>query len=156
MSFSCNIFTSLPPVHTQNPDFLGRQLWLCFFAGSWISPCMTSELDPRKIPESIALRGSRHRQPEIPGFRVSATPCPTSEPRSPNFACSRIWSFAGSRLWKTHLKNFVKVNVSRVSGFPEFPNKHACSCAADIPGVLVSCWPAVLRCPLQLCSSACT
>jgi hypothetical protein len=26
MYFSSNIFTSLPPVHTQNPNFLGRQL----------------------------------------------------------------------------------------------------------------------------------
>jgi hypothetical protein len=75
MSFSPNIFTSLPPVHTQNPDFLGRQLWLRFFAGSWMSPCLTSELDHRKIPESIALRGSRYRQLEIPCFRVFATPC---------------------------------------------------------------------------------
>jgi hypothetical protein len=24
--------------------------------------------------------------------------------------------------WKTYLKNFVKLNVSRVTGFPEFPN----------------------------------
>jgi hypothetical protein len=74
MSFSSNIFTSLPPVHTQNPDFLGRQLWHCFFAGSWISPCMTPELGPRQTPESAALRSSRHRQLEISGFRMFATP----------------------------------------------------------------------------------
>jgi hypothetical protein len=28
--FSSHIFTSLPLVHTPNPDFLGWQLWLCF------------------------------------------------------------------------------------------------------------------------------
>jgi hypothetical protein len=27
------------------------------------------------------------------------------------------------RPWKTYLKNFVKLDVSRVTGFPEFPNK---------------------------------
>jgi hypothetical protein len=26
------------------------------------------------------------------------------------------------RPWKTYLKNFVKIDVSRVTGFPEFPN----------------------------------
>jgi hypothetical protein len=35
---------------------------------------MTSELDSRQIPESAALRGSRHHQPEVPGFRVFVTP----------------------------------------------------------------------------------
>jgi hypothetical protein len=35
---------------------------------------MTSELDSRQIPESAAFRGSRHRQLEVPGFRVFVTP----------------------------------------------------------------------------------
>jgi hypothetical protein len=74
MSFSSNIFTSLPPVHTQNPDFLGRQLWLCFFADSWIPPRMTSELDSRQIPESAVLRSSCLCQFEVPSFRVFMTP----------------------------------------------------------------------------------
>jgi hypothetical protein len=26
--------------------------------------------------------------------------------------------------WKTCFENFVKLNVSRVTGFPEFPNNH--------------------------------
>jgi hypothetical protein len=30
MSFTSHIFTSLLLVHTLNPDFLRRQLWLCF------------------------------------------------------------------------------------------------------------------------------
>jgi hypothetical protein len=35
---------------------------------------MTSELDSQQIPESAALRGLRHRQPEVPGFCVFVTP----------------------------------------------------------------------------------
>jgi hypothetical protein len=35
---------------------------------------MTSELNSRQIPESATLRGSRHRQPEVLGFRVFVTP----------------------------------------------------------------------------------
>jgi hypothetical protein len=38
------------------------------------------------------------------------------------FASSRFWSFTGSRFLKTHFTNFVKLDVSRVTGFPEFPN----------------------------------
>jgi hypothetical protein len=30
MSFTSHTFTSLPLVHTPNPDFLRRHLWLCF------------------------------------------------------------------------------------------------------------------------------
>jgi hypothetical protein len=33
-----------------------------------------------------------------------------------------IRSFTGSRFLKTHFMNFVKLDVSRVTGFPEFPN----------------------------------
>jgi hypothetical protein len=92
MSFSSEIFTSLPPVHTQNPDFLGRQLWLCFFASSWISPCRTSELDSRQIPESAALRGLRLRQLEVPGFCVFVTP------RLPRTKIPEIRMFANLKL----------------------------------------------------------
>jgi hypothetical protein len=38
------------------------------------------------------------------------------------FAGSRFLSFAGSRLLKTYFTNFIKLDVSRVTGFPEFPN----------------------------------
>jgi hypothetical protein len=73
MSFLSHIFTSLPLVHSLNPDFLG-QLWLCFFSGSWIPPRMTSEPDSRQIPESAVLRSSWLCQFEVPGFRVFMTP----------------------------------------------------------------------------------
>jgi hypothetical protein len=90
---------------------------------------VTPELSPRQIPESAVLRSSRHRQLEVPGFRMSVTLF-LHEPRFPNFTLSRIRGFTGSRLpkivsflpLKTCLKNFVKLNVSRVTGFPEFPN----------------------------------
>jgi hypothetical protein len=38
------------------------------------------------------------------------------------FASSRLQSFAGSTFLKTYFTNFVKLNVSRVIGFPKFPN----------------------------------
>jgi hypothetical protein len=72
--FSSNIFTYLPLVHTLNPDFLGQQLWLCFSVSSWMSSRVTPELGPWQIPESAVLRSSRHRQPEVPGFRMFVTP----------------------------------------------------------------------------------
>jgi hypothetical protein len=38
------------------------------------------------------------------------------------FAISRLQSFAGSKFLKTYFTNFIKLDVSRVTGFPEFPN----------------------------------
>jgi hypothetical protein len=73
MSFSSNIFTNLPLVHTLNPDFLGQQLWLCFSAGSWMSSRETPELSPRQIPELVFLWSSRRRQLEVPGLRMFVT-----------------------------------------------------------------------------------
>jgi hypothetical protein len=49
--FPPNIFTSLPLVHTLNPDFLGLQLWLCFSRGSWMSSPEIPELGLRRIPQ---------------------------------------------------------------------------------------------------------
>jgi hypothetical protein len=39
-----------------------------------MSSRVTAELGPRQIPESTVLRSSRHRQLEVPGFRMFATP----------------------------------------------------------------------------------
>jgi hypothetical protein len=42
-----------------------------------------------------------------------------------DFGASQIQdsrSFTGSRFLKTHFTNFVKLDVSRVTGFPKFPN----------------------------------
>jgi hypothetical protein len=155
MSFSSNIFTNLPLVHTQNPDFLGQQLWLCFSVGSWMSSRVTPEPGPRQIPD-FAFRFfedscmsprvipvlSPDRLPNRPSSEVRAiassrfwaSACSWlhlfTELWSPNFTHSRIRGFTGPRLpkivsflsLKTCLKNFVILNVSRVTGFPEFPN----------------------------------
>jgi hypothetical protein len=39
-----------------------------------------------------------------------------------SFAGSRFQIFACSRILKTHFTNFIKLDVSRVTGFLEFPN----------------------------------
>jgi hypothetical protein len=41
------------------------------------------------------------------------------------FASSRLRGFACSRFLKTHFTNFIITDVSRVTGFPEFPNTMA-------------------------------
>jgi hypothetical protein len=38
------------------------------------------------------------------------------------FASSRLQGFVASRFLKTHFTNFITPDVSRVTGFPEFPN----------------------------------
>jgi hypothetical protein len=38
------------------------------------------------------------------------------------FTSSRLRGFAGSRFLKTHFTNFITLDVSRVTGFLEFPN----------------------------------
>jgi hypothetical protein len=155
MSFSYNIFTNLPLVHTQNPDFLGQQLWLCFFVGSWMSSRVTPELGPRQIPESafaslqfvnVFSRDSRTGSPTDSRISRSSkfapspargsgllhvrdsTSSPNHDPRTSyirEFEVSQVLGLRKSWVpcpWKTSLKNFVKPNVSRVTGFPEFPN----------------------------------
>jgi hypothetical protein len=39
-----------------------------------MSSRVTPEPGPQQIPESAVLRSSRHRQLEVPGFRMFATP----------------------------------------------------------------------------------
>jgi hypothetical protein len=102
-SFTSHTFTSLPLVHTLNPDFLGRQLWLCFslvreFPCSWL-PNQTS---------NIILN---FPSPEVHDFANS---------RFQTSACSRLLGFTGSR--------FPKIACSRFRGFADsrFP-KIACS-----------------------------
>jgi hypothetical protein len=145
MSFSSHTFTSLPLVHTLNPDFLGRQLWLCFslvreFPCSWLqnqtsdrflnfpllkfvtSPVRDSRLSHVHDSESSQVQDSwksRIRDPEASPVRDSWK----SHVRDSE--ASRIQDSWKSRMlcpWKTHHKNFVKLDVSRVTGFPEFPN----------------------------------
>jgi hypothetical protein len=49
------------------------RIGLRFFIGSCMSLRVIPER-PRRIPESIVLRSSRHRQLEVPGFRMFVTP----------------------------------------------------------------------------------
>jgi hypothetical protein len=145
MSFSSHTFTSLPLVHTPNPNFLGRQLWLFFslvreFPRSRL-PNQTSDRFPNfPSPEVRDFAGSRFQTfacSRLQGFADSRFPkIACSRPRGftgPRFlkiACPRLQGFTGSRFLKianalplkTYLKNFVKLDVSRVAGFPEFPN----------------------------------
>jgi hypothetical protein len=73
LSFSPNIFTNLPLVHTLNPDFLGLQLWLCFSPGSRMSSHKTSEPGFQQIPESVILPKFGPSTVEIPGSRMFVT-----------------------------------------------------------------------------------
>jgi hypothetical protein len=129
----------------SKPDFLGWQLWLCFplvrefpvrdfrnrlradfrifhppkfvtspMRDSWLSRVHDSEAlqvqDSRKshIRDSEASQVQDSRKSHIRDSEASQVqdswkshvPCP----------------------WKTYLKNFVKLDVLRVTGFPEFPN----------------------------------
>jgi hypothetical protein len=153
-------FTSLPLVHTLNPDFLGLQLWLCFSRDSWMSPPETSELGLLQIPE-VALTSQQVRacprawapnrvfirfpNRQISEIRTinswdSGLPHVHDSASSPNrtesssdsrilhireFGTSQVPDFRESRVpcsWKTYFENSVKLDVSRVTGFPEFPN----------------------------------
>jgi hypothetical protein len=106
------------------------RIGLHFSAGSRMSTRLTPELSPRQIPELAALRSSGHRQLEILGFRMFVTPLlhRIKIPELCIFAkseASQVPGFRQSRIpcsWKTCFKNFVKLSVSRVTSFTEFPN----------------------------------
>jgi hypothetical protein len=82
-----------------------------------------------QIPELAVPRNSGNRQLR---FRASARLRLhlLAELGFPNSARSRVRDFTGYRLpriansllLKTYFENFVKLSVSRVTGFPEFPN----------------------------------
>jgi hypothetical protein len=101
----------------------------CFPAGSCMSTRLSPEQGLHQIPESAVLRSSGYRQ-----LRFRASACSwlrlLAESRFPNshireFETSQVSGFWESRIpcsWKTCFENFVNLNVSRVTGFPEFPN----------------------------------
>jgi hypothetical protein len=66
----------------------------------------------------------RFATPELRRFKIFASSRLRSfvGSRFQIFASSRLRGFAGSRFLKTHFTNFIKPDVSRVTGFPEFPN----------------------------------
>jgi hypothetical protein len=102
---------------------------------SWISPSrkssyvVTSELDLQQIPELRRFQISWFHRFMTPGLRRFTTSglrrSRASDLRkfaTPSFAGPGLQIFASSRFLKTHFTNLVKLDVSRVTGFPEFPN----------------------------------
>jgi hypothetical protein len=72
---------------------------------------------------------------EIPGFHVFMTP-PLHRIKVPEFETSQVPDFLDSRIpcsWKTYFENSVKLDVSRVTCFPEFPNIDAGKKIALLP-----------------------
>jgi hypothetical protein len=72
MSFTSYTFTNLPLVHTLNPDFLGRRLWLCFLLvresprsgnlhASWLPNLTSSRLSNFMISQVRGFGSSRIR-----------------------------------------------------------------------------------------------
>jgi hypothetical protein len=143
MSFSSHTFTSLPLVHTLNPDFLRRQLWLCFllvceFPCSWLrrfeipNRCVfaTPRLRRFKIPDHCVFATPRLHRFKIPNYRVFATP----RFRRFKIPYHREFMTSGLRRFeipenrkcfapKKHIsRTLLNFDVSRVTGFPEFPN----------------------------------
>jgi hypothetical protein len=157
MSFPPYTFTSLPLVHTLNPDFLGPQLWLCFSRDSWMSSPEISELRLLQIPEvalasqqvracpcawvpnRVFIRFPNRQNSEVRTINGwdSGLPHVHDSASSPNqdsrtlhireFETPQVPDFRESRIpcsWKTYFENSVKLDVSRVTGFPEFPNSY--------------------------------
>jgi hypothetical protein len=58
---------------TRTGSSTDSRIGLRFFIGSCMSSRVTPDLGPRRIPESAVLRSSRHRQLEVPGFRMFVT-----------------------------------------------------------------------------------
>jgi hypothetical protein len=71
---------------------------LRFSIGSCMSSRVTPELGLRRIPEPAVLRGSHHRQLEVPGFRMFVTPFlhRIKIPELRPFANSRLHRFQAS------------------------------------------------------------
>jgi hypothetical protein len=83
------------PGPRQIPDFGFR-----LFEDSCMSSRVTPELGPREILESAIFRSSRHRQLEVPGFRMFATPPlhRTTIPEFHAFANPRLHRFQASEI----------------------------------------------------------
>jgi hypothetical protein len=152
MSFTSHTFTSLPLVHTLNPDFLRRQLWLCFLlvrecsrSGSLHAPWFPNS-SSNIFPNFADSRSSWLRRFMALSLHEFATSGP-SRFKIPSYRASRLrdfessrvqlaahswlWDFVNSRLQifvsslplKTCITNFINPDVPRVKGFPEFPNR---------------------------------
>jgi hypothetical protein len=163
MSFTSHTFTSLPLVHTSNLDFLRRRLLLGFslirespHSGNLHAPRLPNLTSSRFLNFTDSrfhgfvgsrlrvFTGSRLRSFAGSRFRVFANLQPRSfagsrfqifaSLRLQSFAGSRLQIFTGSRFLKTHFTNFMLLDASRVTGFPEFPNKLMCALRPIIIG----------------------
>jgi hypothetical protein len=130
LCFSANSWTSsrvtpeLGPREIPESAFASSSVRACLRA--WLPNWVLDRFPNRPSSEVHAIASSR--------FRAFACSWPHFfiESRFPNFTHSRIRAsqvpgFRKSWVscpWKTCLKNFVKLNVSRVTGFHEFPNTH--------------------------------
>jgi hypothetical protein len=163
MSFTSYTFTSLPLVHTLNPDFLGRRLWLCFSQvresprSRNLLPSCLPNLTSRRLPNFMISQVHGVGSSRIRDFGASSVRDSRSlhvrdfggfaGSRFQIFAHSRLRSFASSRFQifvssvflKTHYTNFIYLDVSRVTSFPEFPNKKQGWMAAHLIGA-VNMW----------------
>jgi hypothetical protein len=99
---------------------------------------LTGSRIPRsRLPKQTSGRFSNFPPSEVrdfTGLRFPRIACSRlrnfAGPRFLKIACSRLRGFTGPRFLKiacalplkTYLKNFVKLDVSRVAGFPKFPN----------------------------------
>jgi hypothetical protein len=121
-----NVFTRDSRTRPSTDSRIGFR----FFIGSCMSSRVTPELGLRQIPESAALRSSRYRQLEVPGFCMFATP------RLHRIMIPELHAFANPRLRRFQAsenrelpvpekhasRTLSNPDVSSVTGFPEFPN----------------------------------
>jgi hypothetical protein len=92
MSFTSDTFTSVLLVHTQNPDFLRRRLWLCFLlvresshSGNLRAPWLPN-LSSSRLPN---FTDSRFHDLQVRGFGSS---------RVRDFEASQVHGFGSSRV----------------------------------------------------------
>jgi hypothetical protein len=102
------------------------------FTGSWLRVFTSSRL--RSFLGSRFQTFARSRIRSFAGSRFQTFACPRlrsfAGSRFQTFTCPRLRSFAGSRFQtfarpmflKAHFTNFINLDVSRVTNFPEFPN----------------------------------
>jgi hypothetical protein len=89
---------------------------VCGSAGSWLRVFTNSRLRGFAGPIFRAIARSRLRGFESSGLQT------TAHSRLRDFVSSRLQILAISLSLKTYFKNFMNLDVSRVTGFPKFPN----------------------------------
>jgi hypothetical protein len=110
--FTCRDSRTRPPSYSrisQIPEVRGSAgSWLCVFTNSRLRGFASSRFQ--------AIACSRLRGFESSGFQTTALS------RLRDFVSSRFQIFASSLLLKTCITNFINLDVSRVTSFPEFPS----------------------------------